>query len=81
MRRVLYVLRPLLIAAVGAMIAVWGAQLLVDGLDIKIAGASMPQSINYLPLTFGGAVSVSGDLAMVDSAITGSSSSAGWMFS
>jgi hypothetical protein len=29
------------------------------------------------PLTFGGAVSVSGDLAMIDSAITGSSSSAG----
>lgn len=55
-RRVLYILRPLLIAAVGAMIAAWGAQLLVDGLDIKIAGASMPQSINYLPLTFGGAL-------------------------
>ena len=29
------------------------------------------------PLTFGGAVSVSGDLAMIDSSITGSSSSAG----
>ena len=53
-RRVLYVLRPLLIAAVGAMIAAWGGLLLVDGLDIKIAGAPMPQSINYLPLTFGG---------------------------
>lgn len=55
-RRVLYVLRPLLVAAVGAMIAAWGGLLLVDGLDIKIAGAAMPQSINYLPLTLGGAL-------------------------
>ena len=55
-RRVLYILRPLLIAAVGAMIAAWGGLLLVDGLGVKIAGASMPQSINYLPLTFGGAL-------------------------
>jgi TRAP-type C4-dicarboxylate transport system permease small subunit len=55
-RRVLYVLRPLLIAAVGAMIAAWGGLLLVDGLDIKIAGAPMPQSINYLPLSIGGAL-------------------------
>ena len=51
-RRVLYVLRPLLIAAVGGMIAAWGGLLLVDGLDIKIAGAPMPQSINVRPLTF-----------------------------
>lgn len=55
-RRVLYVLRPLLIAAVGAMVAGWGGLLLVDGLDIKIAGAPMPQSINYLPLSIGGAL-------------------------
>ena len=57
-RRVLYVLRPLLIAAVGAMIAVWGGLLLVDGLDIKIAGAPMPQSIGYLPLSIGGLLMV-----------------------
>lgn len=53
-RRVLAVARPLLIAAVGAMIAGWAAVLLLDGLDIKIAGASMPQSINYLPLSISG---------------------------
>ncbi|MBL8256339.1 MAG: TRAP transporter small permease [Pseudoxanthomonas mexicana] len=53
-RFVLSVARPLLIAAVGAMIAGWGGVLLLDGLDIKIAGASMPQSINYLPLSIGG---------------------------
>ncbi|UWX04003.1 TRAP transporter small permease subunit [Pseudoxanthomonas sp. NC8] len=55
-RRLLDLLRPLLVAGVGALIAGWGAVLLLDGLDIKIAGASMPQSINYLPLSIGGAL-------------------------
>ncbi|PPJ41431.1 MULTISPECIES: TRAP transporter small permease [unclassified Pseudoxanthomonas] len=55
-RRLLAVARPLLIAAVGAMVAGWAAVLLLDGLDIKIAGASMPQSINYLPLSISGAL-------------------------
>ena len=32
--------------------------LLFDGLHIKAAGASMPQSINYLPLSVGGALMV-----------------------
>jgi TRAP-type C4-dicarboxylate transport system permease small subunit len=56
MRRVLDVARPLLMAAVGALIAGWSAVLLFDGLDIKAAGAAMPQSINYLPLSIGGAL-------------------------
>lgn len=56
LRRALHVARPLLIAAVGAMIAGWGGLLLMDGLDIKIAGAPMPQSINYLPLSISGAL-------------------------
>lgn len=55
-RRVLYVARPLLVAAVGAMLCGWAAVLLMDGLDIRIAGAAMPQSINYLPLCLGGAL-------------------------
>jgi len=55
-RRVLDLARPLLMAAVGALIAGWAGVLLLDGLDIKIAGASMPQSINYLPLSIGGAL-------------------------
>jgi TRAP-type C4-dicarboxylate transport system permease small subunit len=55
-RRVLDVARPLLMAAVGVLIAGWSAVLLLDGLDIKAAGASMPQSINYLPLAIGGAL-------------------------
>lgn len=55
-RRTIDVIRPLMIAAIGAVIAWWGAVLLLDGLDIKIAGAALPQSINYLPLSIGGAL-------------------------
>jgi len=55
-RRALEVLRAGVMAAIGVVIAWWSARLLLDGLDIKIAGASMPQSINYLPLSIGGAL-------------------------
>lgn len=56
LRRALDLARALLIGAVGAVIAWWSAVLLLDGLDIKLAGAAMPQSINYLPLGLGGAL-------------------------
>jgi len=55
-RRALEVLRATVMAAIGVVIAWWSARLLLDGLDIKIAGAAMPQSINYLPLSIGGAL-------------------------
>lgn len=55
-RKLVDLLIPLVIVAIGAVIAWWGAVLLVDGLHIKAAGASMPQSINYLPLSVGGAL-------------------------
>jgi TRAP-type C4-dicarboxylate transport system permease small subunit len=57
-RRVIDVISPLVIALLGAVISYWSARLFVDGLDIKIAGASLPQSINYLPLCIGGALMV-----------------------
>lgn len=57
-RRALEVLRAAVMAAIGAVLAWWSSVLLLDGLDIKIAGASMPQSINYLPLAIGGALMV-----------------------
>ena len=38
--------------------AYWSAVLLFDGLDIRIAGAPMPQSIGYLPLSVGGTLMV-----------------------
>lgn len=57
-RKLLHAVSPLVIAAIGAVMAYWGAVLLLDGLGIKIAGASMPQSIAYLPLSLGGALMV-----------------------
>ena len=57
-RRAIDVVVPLVIIAIGAVVAYWGTVLLLDGLDIKAAGANLPQSINYLPLALGGALMV-----------------------
>lgn len=57
-RKLVDLLIPLVIIAIGAVIAYWGAVLLFDGMHIKAAGAAMPQSINYLPLSLGGALMV-----------------------
>ncbi|WP_394001557.1 TRAP transporter small permease [Luteimonas sp. WGS1318] len=57
-RRLVELLVPLVIIAIGAVIAWWGAVLLFDGLHVKAAGARLPQSINYLPLSLGGALMV-----------------------
>jgi TRAP-type C4-dicarboxylate transport system permease small subunit len=57
-RKLVDLLIPLVIIAIGVVIAYWGAVLLFDGLHIKAAGASLPQSINYLPLSIGGALMV-----------------------
>ncbi|KRG68578.1 TRAP transporter small permease [Pseudoxanthomonas dokdonensis] len=58
LRRVLSALTPLVIIAIGAVIAFWASRLLADGIDIRVAGAAMPQSINYLPLAIGGVLMV-----------------------
>ncbi|MDH5834277.1 TRAP transporter small permease [Luteimonas kalidii] len=57
-RRAVDALTVLVIAAIGAVLAWWGAVLLLDGLDVRIAGAPMPQSIGFLPLATGGALMV-----------------------
>jgi len=57
-QRLLQAIPPLVIVAIGATIAWWGWILLLDGLDIPTAGASLPQSINYLPLSLGGGLMV-----------------------
>lgn len=44
------------IALIGAVLTGWGSLLLVDGWAVRLAGAPLPQSINYLPLTLGGAL-------------------------
>lgn len=58
LRRVVRAVSPLVIMLIGAVIAYWAGVLLLDGLDVRIAGAPMPQSIAYLPLAVGGALMV-----------------------
>ena len=58
LKRVVDALVPLVIASIGAVIAWWGWLLWLDGLHIKAAGANLPQSVNYLPLSIGGALMV-----------------------
>jgi TRAP-type C4-dicarboxylate transport system permease small subunit len=41
---------------VGLLIAVFGAQLGLDGLDVRMAGAPLPQSAAFFPLALGGAL-------------------------
>ncbi|WP_313254814.1 TRAP transporter small permease [Stenotrophomonas sp.] len=55
-KRVIDALVPLIIAVIGGFIAWWGWVLWLDGLYIKAAGANLPQSVNYLPLSIGGAL-------------------------
>ncbi|WP_017355514.1 TRAP transporter small permease [Stenotrophomonas sp.] len=56
LRRAVDMFAALVVVVLGAVIAWWAAVLLLDGLDIKTAGANLPQSINYLPLSIGGAL-------------------------
>ncbi|HST46020.1 MAG TPA: TRAP transporter small permease [Luteimonas sp.] len=58
LRRSLEAVNCLVIAIIGAVLAGWGAVLLVDGVGIASAGAPLPQSIGYLPLSIGGALMV-----------------------
>lgn len=58
LKRLVDALVPLIIATIGGFIAVWGWVLWMDGLHIKTAGAILPQSVNYLPLSIGGALMV-----------------------
>ena len=52
------IVQALVVVAIGAMLAWWGGLLFLDGLDVKTAGAAMPESIDYLPIALGGALMV-----------------------
>ena len=58
LKRVVSVIPPLVIIAIGTVLAYWGMVLLLDGLGVPAAGAPLPQSIAYLPLSIGGALMV-----------------------
>lgn len=43
---------------IGALLAVQGARLFFDGLDVSMAGAPLPQGLGFAPLAIGGALIV-----------------------
>lgn len=57
-RRLVDAVSLLVVTAIGATLAWWSATLLVDGFDVRMAGAPMPQSLPYLPLAAGGVLMV-----------------------
>ena len=57
-KRVVDAISPLVIAMIGAFLAYWSFVLLLDGLDVKMAGAPLPQSIAFLPLAASGTLMV-----------------------
>jgi TRAP-type C4-dicarboxylate transport system permease small subunit len=44
------------IAVTGGLLAFWGGELLVDGWDVRMAGAPLPQGLFFLPICLGGAL-------------------------
>ena len=57
-KRLVDCMSPLVIALIGASMAYWSFVLLLDGLDVKMAGAPLPQSIAFLPLALSGVLMV-----------------------
>ncbi|MNM77325.1 Tripartite ATP-independent periplasmic transporter, DctQ component [compost metagenome] len=76
-KRVIDALVPLITATIGGFIAWWGWVLWLDGLHIKTAGADLPQSVNYLPLSIGGALMTVFALNRVVQSLQAAASSAG----
>lgn len=56
LRRGLEVFSSLVCAALGGVLAVGGAQLLLDGWPVRMAGTVLPQGILFAPLSLGGAL-------------------------
>jgi TRAP-type C4-dicarboxylate transport system permease small subunit len=74
-QRLLQMVPAVVIAAIGATLAYWGWILLLDGWDIPTAGAGIPQSINYLPLSIGGLLMVLFALEQLFDALAGAGAS------
>lgn len=54
--RVMHGFSRLVVAAVGALLAWWGAILAADSWEVPMAGARIPEGTFYLPLCLGGAL-------------------------
>lgn len=55
-RAVLVGIARLIIIAIGLLLAYWGGVLLMDGWDVRMAGAPLPQGLYFLPICLGGAL-------------------------
>jgi TRAP-type C4-dicarboxylate transport system permease small subunit len=55
-RKLLLAFAHLVCAAIALLAAVWAARLVADGWDIPLAGAPLPQGLQYLPLACAGAL-------------------------
>ena len=55
-RRVLLAVSRLIVFAIGAVLTFWGSVLLIDGWDVPMAGAPLPQGLMFLPIGLGGAL-------------------------
>jgi len=53
-RTVLVSIARVIIIAIGSLLAYWGAVLFMDGWDIRMAGAPLPQGLYFLPICVGG---------------------------
>lgn len=53
-RRVLVFIPKLIALAVGIMLAGWGAEMMIDAWDFRMAGAPLPQGVVFLPMCVGG---------------------------
>ena len=71
LQRLLQLIPAVVIVAIGATLAYWSGILLLDGWDIPTAGADLPQSINYLPLSIGGVLMVVFALEQLFDALAG----------
>lgn len=55
-RRALLALSHGLTAAISVLLSIWAARLVIDGWDVPIAGAPLPQGLSFVPLACAGAL-------------------------
>ncbi len=53
-RTVLVGVARFVVIAIGLLLAYWGGVLLMDGWDVRMAGAPLPQGLYFLPICVGG---------------------------
>lgn len=49
-------LSRLVVLAIGAALAIWGWDLMADNWSVAMPGTALPEGLNYLPLSLGGAL-------------------------